>query len=295
MSSLNNPPIIIEIPEEEKRIFESKIKSERKRLIRSSEELVNEIFAENKNLSAKLTQGKASEVILEARELVWKKYLLEESKFNMDILKGISRNLDTPAKILKSLIKENINGENKETLEDSVKNICGDYSGRTAPYVYNLCLSNTQSRRSRSGSTFQSIVYRIYRTLGYPFESQKKVGKKVFNDAGLGKIVDSIIPGLDAFMKKRRKTIIGTMKTSLRERWQEVVEEIQRTNIPEIYLLTVDDEITFSKAQQMGEHNVTIVVPEKALKNKKLSTAKNMISFEEYLYKEIPDTLKDWN
>jgi hypothetical protein len=34
------------------------------------------------------------------------------------------------------------------------------------------------------------------------------------------------------------------MKTSLRERWQEVAEEIERTKIPEIHLLTVDEDIS---------------------------------------------------
>jgi hypothetical protein len=35
------------------------------------------------------------------------------------------------------------------------------------------------------------------------------------------------------------------MKTSLRERWQEVAEEIERTKIPEIHLLTVDEDKFF--------------------------------------------------
>ena len=84
------------------------------------------------------------------------------------------------------------------------------------------------------------------------------------------------------------------MKTSLRERWQEVVEEIHRTNIPEIFLLTMDDKISKSKADQMGQHNVTIVVPKSVAGNEKLANLKNIISFEEYFFEEIPSMLKYW-
>jgi hypothetical protein len=48
------------------------------------------------------------------------------------------------------------------------------------------------------------------------------------------------------------------MKTSLRERWQEVAEEIERTKIPEIHLLTVDEDIPKNKAQEMANHNKLI-------------------------------------
>ena len=77
---------------------------------------------------------------------------------------------------------------------------------------------------------------------------------------GLGKKVDSILPNINCFSRRRNKTIIGTMKTTLRERWQEVAEEIERTKIPEIHLLTVDQEISSSKASEMANHNIVVVV-----------------------------------
>jgi hypothetical protein len=49
------------------------------------------------------------------------------------------------------------------------------------------------------------------------------------------------------------------MKTSLRERWQEVAEEIERTKIPEIHLLTVDEDISKNKAQEMANHNIIVI------------------------------------
>ena len=78
------------------------------------------------------------------------------------------------------------------------------------------------------------------------------------------------------------------MKTSLRERWQEVAEEIERTKIPEIHLLTVDDNIPKSKAMEMSNHNIIVVTFDWVANSQPLMEMKNIISFEEYLFEEIP-------
>jgi hypothetical protein len=38
------------------------------------------------------------------------------------------------------------------------------------------------------------------------------------------------LPDIESFSQRRDKTIIGTMKTTLRERWAEVIEEIARVS-----------------------------------------------------------------
>ena len=160
--------------------------------------------------------------------------------------------------------------------------------------MYRIALSNTQSRRSRAGKTFEAIIYKIYESLGYEFDSQSKVGRKTFDELGLGKKVDSILPNIDFFGKRRNKTIIGTMKTTLRERWQEVAEEIERTKIPEIHLLTADENISSSKAKEMANHNIVVVAYDWVANSDSLSSKDNIISFEDYMFKEIPTILKFW-
>lgn len=71
-----------------------------------------------------------------------------------------------------------------------------------------------------------------------------------------------------------------------------MAEEIARTNIPEIHLLTVDDKITKSKAEEMSNHNIAIVAYKKISDELNL---KNIISFEDYFFNEIPEYLKYWN
>lgn len=90
------------------------------------------------------------------------------------------------------------------------------------------------------------------------------------------------------------KTIIGSMKTTLRERWQEVVEEVSRSNIPCIYLLTVDDDISENKAIQMGNHNIVLVVINSVKNQPHLKDKRSIINFENYFLEEIPNIMKYW-
>ena len=85
----------------------------------------------------------------------------------------------------------------------------------------------------------------------------------------------------------------GSMKTTLRERWQEVVEEIDRSNLPNIYLLTCDTDISTSKATQIKEHNIILVVLKSTKEN--LANFRNVISFENYFSNEITQVLDYWN
>lgn len=287
-------PVIIEIPPEEQKEFDKLIKSHRKKYIRTSQEIVDKVFSDTPSFLEEVKNGNVSKSILELRELVWSEYLKDEVHFNILLMQDLHVVLKTPKYILELLVNNDVTKLPKDKLLVEVRKLCGEYAGRVFPYIYKIALSNTNSRRSRAGKTFESIIYKVYEVLGYEFDSQSKVGRKTFTDLGLGKKVDSILPNITCYAKRRNKTIIGTMKTSLRERWQEVAEEIERTKIPEIHLLTVDENISSSKAQEMANHNIIIVTYDWIANSEKISSMKNIISFEEYLFEEIPSVLKFW-
>jgi len=295
MTNTNNIPVIIEIPREELDKFDSLIKQYRNKNIRSSQEIVELVLTSNQKFIELLESKQVSKCIFELRESVWQQYLIDEVEFNAILMRDLHKILQTPKGILETLLNENITNKKGEELLESIKEICGEYAGRVFPYVYRLSLSNTQSRRSRAGKSFEAIIYKIYEKLGYEYDSQSKVGRKTFDSLGLGKKVDSILPNIKCYAERRNKTIIGTMKTSLRERWQEVAEEIERTKIPEIHLLTADDSIPKSKAQEMANHNIIVVTYDWVANSDSLKMMKNIISFEEYLFEEIPNILKFWN
>lgn len=295
MSEKVTLPVVIEINKEESVIFDKQIREYRSKYIRPSQEIVDSICAKNKEILKTITIDKnISKLIQQLRTDVWEEFLNDEVEFNAAVMKDLHKVLKTPKAILDVLIENKITDKKGDELLSSIKDLCGEYAGRIFPYLYKLSLSNTQSRRSRSGKTFEAIIYKIYDVLNYSFDSQSKVGRKLFSEVGLGKKVDSILPGINEFNKRRNKTIIGTMKTSLRERWQEVAEEIERTKIPEIHLLTADDNISKSKADEMGKHNIIVVAYSWVAESEKLKSAKNIISFEEYLFEELPLIFNFW-
>lgn len=292
---MNHMPIITEIPSAEQKEFDLLIKAYRAKYIRNSQTIVESMFKENSIYSEMILACDVSNMIQKLREDVWQEYLKDEVNFNALLMKDLHNKLETPQRILNSLVNTELLALEGEELISFIKETCGEYAGRIFPYVYRLSLSNTQSRRSRAGSTFESIIYKVYETLNYKFDSQKKVGKKTFDSLGLGKKVDSILPGVEGYKRRRNKTIIGTMKTTLRERWQEVAEEIERTKIPEIHLLTVDEDISSNKGREMSQHNIIVVAYKWVANKKDLEGMKNIISFEEYLFEELPIIYQYWS
>lgn len=288
-------PVITEIPVGEQEVFDKLIKSCRSKCIRTSQEIIDKIFKENPVYIQSIKNKEVSQSISGLRELAWNEYLKDEVDFNIILMQELHTTLKTPKHILELLVNEKITELKEKELLKEVRNLCGEYAGIVFPYIYKIALSNTNSRRSRAGKTFESIIYKVYDTLEYDFDSQSKVGRKTFTELGLGKKVDSILPNISCYEQRRNKTIIGTMKTSLRERWQEVAEEIERTKIPEIHLLTVDEIISKSKAQEMANHNIIIVAYDWIANSEPLASMKNIISFEDYLFEEIPSILKFWN
>lgn len=290
--------VLIKLPEAEEKKFGNFIKKQRKQLISTPKETAKYATKNNaEEISGLLNNNQISEAIIALRELSYSKFLKEESKFNGIILKEISKKFDMPKSFIDKLGSHlfELRLSSQPEFQNQLIDIIGEYTGAISPYIYQLCLSNTQSRRSRAGKTFEAIIYYLYEYFGYSFDSQSKVGKKAFSDLGLGKLVDSILPSIENFNERRDKTIIGTMKTTLRERWQEVVEEVSRSNVPNIYLLTVDDDISKNKVDQMNNHNIVLVVPREVKQKKHLSDRRSVIDFETYFLEEIPNIFKYWN
>lgn len=289
---------LIRLPEKEEKKFADFIKRHRNKLISSPKlAAANVIETHSNDIFSLIDNGRITQSIIDLRELIYDEFLNEESVFNAYILKEIGRNFDAPKSKLDELcvILSETDLSDLLELKNNVSDLFGRYSGYISPYIYQLCLSNTQSRRSRAGKTFEEIIYFLYRYFDYSYESQASIGKKAFSDLGLGKVVDSILPSIDAFDQRRDKTIVGTMKTTLRERWQEVVEEVARSNLPNIHLLTVDDSISVSKAEQMAKHNIVLVVRNDVKNRNEMKHRRSIINFETYFLNELPEMLKFWS
>ena len=288
---------LFKLSEEAEQDFAHFIKIHRKDLIKSPKDAAKIAMTTNRDLiESLLEKGHISEAIMQLRQLSYDEFLKEESFFNGVVLSEIGKKFDAPKAMLDSASQElfKIKFKSSKEFSDKISDLFGAYAGFISPYIYQLCLSNTQSRRSRAGKVFEGIIYFLYEYFNFAYESQSAIGKKAFSDLKLGKVVDSILPSTEAFSQFRNKTIVGSMKTTLRERWQEVVEEIQRSNLPNIYLLTVDSDISEAKAEQMAQHNIVLVVLSSVKQQKKLKNKRSIIDFESYFREEIPKMMDYW-
>ncbi|RMC39060.1 restriction endonuclease, partial [Lactobacillus sp. ESL0233] len=149
------------------------------------------------------------------------------------------------------------------------------------------------SRRSRAGKEFEAILELLLMACNITMDSQGSVGRKEFKDKRLGKMVDIVTPSATHFTIDRYNTVLISAKTTLRERWQEVSEEENRTAAATMYLATLDTHITDDVIRQLDEATIRLVVP----KNSKNTLYKNksMVMSYEDLFSKIISTENNWN
>lgn len=215
---------------------------------------------------------KASSIVEQLRENCWNAFIPIEKEFT--------------TKMLCELIDE-----------EYIKNLSATeaitwYAEEYADYIYALTLSNTQSRRSRAGKEFEAIIELILAGAGVPFDSQGNIGKQEFVRKGLGKLVDVVSPGVVQYILNKRNTVLISAKTTLRERWQEVPEEMGRTGAREMFLATLDTSISNEVLETLYEANIQVTTTEK-IKNQFYTNNHRVLSFEK-LIEICLDTKEQW-
>lgn len=239
--------------------------------------------------------------ILQCREKSYTLYLADESKLNSSLIAWLGLNRPHAKEILTKAMADNLltlesldlDTITQAEFEARFAGAVGQYGGAIYPYLYALGSSNTNARRARSGQVFEKLIYKTLDALKLPYDDQSTVGQKEFESVGLGKKVDAIMPSAAAYAQKRDDCVIISMKTSLRERWQQLVEELQRTRVPHIYLATLGEDLNEEKLKIMKEHNITLVVPSN-IKDSLYSGIKNVIGFETFFKKDLAYRMQPW-
>lgn len=299
VTSHNGMKAILELDEDEIKWWRKKIGDVRGRYVLAPKELIRNYIDSVKEEPDFVEKVKnTSSFIRQVRDATWSTYIESELLFYKTVVKELLEERSHPHDVLASVISEdtiaelNATGSHEELLR-KVSEVFGNFAGRIFPYFFELSKSVTNSRRSRAGKAFEEIVHSIMDAYSYPYDDQSQLGKKTFEAKGLGKMVDGILPGMGAYDTNRSKCLVVTMKTTLRERWQEVVEELNRTNVPSIHLLTLDEGINTNLLDLMRNHNITLVTY-KETKERFDNEYTNIISFETLFNTEIPHTIEWW-
>ncbi|NBX70069.1 MAG: hypothetical protein EBR01_14060 [Proteobacteria bacterium] len=274
--------------------FRNKIKTIRLEKIGSSKKFVDEAL--QKEFIENLDLKNPSKCILEMRERLWSAYLSKEKETIYPCIREafLSQNKPEFLKTVETQIKnilKTCDNDSKTAYEIMIQ-ATAIISAEAYQEIYEVSKSFTQARRSRAGQEFQNIIEILMRLYGFDYDNQAKIGKGRFNDILGLKMVDGIFPGIDSFNFSKQNCCILTLKTSLRERWQEVVDEKQRCNIPSIYLLTLDSSLTDGMLNQMHEHNILLVTL-KSVKNR-FQSISHIHSYEEFFLEILPERQKWW-
>lgn len=251
------------------------VKEERLRWFQTPYDLVYDNFITLGYDKAKKQYFKdnASEIVEKLRENSWASFVPKEREFTSEML-------------LKLVDEETIKGMNG--LEAIIW-----FTENFPDHIYALTLSNTQSRRSRAGKEFESIIELLLMGAGIPMDSQGNIGKQMFVNKGLGKLVDVVSPGVVEFIIDKNDTVLISAKTTLRERWQEVPEEMGRTGAKEMFLATLDESISEEVLSTLYEANIRIVTT-KRIKEKYYSQNKRVLDFEK-LIEICSNNYVQWN
>lgn len=255
--------------------FKKLIQNERAEIIKPYDLIFKEFIDLGiNNMTPEYIQKNVSDLILKLRERSWNDFQPIEKEFTVKILSSLASSDE-------DIVKE-------KGLE-AVTNFIETYPEN----IYQLTLSNTNSRRSRAGKEFEAILELLLMACDVSMDSQGNIGKKEFTEKGLGKMVDIVTPTATQFVINKYDTVLISAKTTLRERWQEVSEENNRTSATSMYLATLDDGITSEVIEALDDAGVRLVVP-KTMKDNTYNQYGSVISYEQ-LFKVIISNNAIWD
>lgn len=143
-------------------------------------------------------------------------------------------------------------------------------------------LSLTQSRRTRAGAAFETVVTTLFEALRYPYTAQPELS---------GSKPDFVLPSVAHYEAFATDCLIFTCKRTLRERWRQVVTEGLTGQA--FYLATIDENLSVTELERMKGRNVLVVVPA-TLKTKFYPTILNVIDFESFFDHHLDPAVKRW-
>jgi hypothetical protein len=151
--------------------------------------------------------------------------------------------------------------------------------------LWKVFLSRSQSRKQRGGLDFQEQIKLLFQLANVPFEEQTREYH-----------TDFVFPSQLFFERDRTRAIIFSVKRTLRERWQEVVEELHHTNCPNVYLATADEASKITRSTHINglrRYNMHLVVWDN-VKAEKFQNEPVVRNYTEFATMDIPTFRSFW-
>jgi hypothetical protein len=230
-------------------------------------------------------------LLIDVRELIYDNYLLDEARLNTKLMRTLFQSeipfVRQQLQMTLANLPADLSGFSRGKVESLIVEGVAQASGACFAYIQALSTSNTNARRSRAGTTFETLFARALSAFSIPFEDQNSLGSQFYSKNNLGKKVDFIVPSAKQYEDLRNKCSIISTKTTLRERWQQVVEELERSNVPHIYLATLGEDVTQNGLTIMKNYNITLVVP--SVVKSRYQGFHNVVEFQQF-FEELSTT-----
>jgi hypothetical protein len=147
----------------------------------------------------------------------------------------------------------------------------------TVPDFISYALSVLNRRKSRSGRSLELHLKAIFKEQGVSFSHNE-----VTED---GKTPDFVFPSIDAYRDPHfptSKLRMLAVKTTLKDRWRQVITEASRLRDAPKHLLTLQEGISATQHEEMRAENVRLVVP-RALHGKYIKDIREqLVSLEDF-------------
>ncbi|MFQ5874038.1 MAG: type II restriction endonuclease [Dehalococcoidia bacterium] len=145
-----------------------------------------------------------------------------------------------------------------------------------------LFLSVSQSRKQRGGKDFEYQIQTLLGLAQIPHEVQPKRERS-----------DFIFPSTELLHKDRPKAVLLSAKRTLRERWQQVVNELQQVQCPNTYLATAEDRIAQNALNGIKARNIYLVVWDE-LKNESYAGEPLVVGYSQFIRDLTQHFLRQW-
>ena len=144
-------------------------------------------------------------------------------------------------------------------------------------------LSVSQSRKTRGGRDFELSFAQALSLANFPYEMQQVKTR-----------ADFILPGNTAFQMNRTLCAVASLKRTLRERWTEVAAELKSLNMPNVFLVTADDDVKERTVEGISESGLHVVVWDSVKADKRYSNHPHVLSFTQFANERLPNLQSMW-
>ena len=152
------------------------------------------------------------------------------------------------------------------------------------PMFRRAFLSVQQGRMTRGGKDFELQIEGLLDLAQIPYHKQEKEHH-----------TDLILPNLETHEQNKTISIVVSVKRTLRERWQEVAEELYTLRSPNVFLFTADEKITDNHISRIcDQHNIYLVVWDE-VKATKFAQKPLVLGYTEWATKRLAVLQQNWS